>query len=176
MDPLSVAASVTGLLAAASKVTHLLSTIQQADHLVRKALIETTSLSALLHQLSTFISAGRRTRRMSFTSVQDFLDILSSAVLILSSISSALPQSISISSSSIQQPMGLKEKIAWALKEDEVLGLLEELQRVKSTLSVMLAVWNAYGSASPLFPHSLVNIRPENQTLKPSNAPSSSLI
>ncbi|KAI5845937.1 hypothetical protein BZA05DRAFT_142611 [Tricharina praecox] len=56
MDPLSVTASVAGLLQAAAKVIGFLSSAADAPSTVRNVLTEVQALNGIFHQLSDFIN------------------------------------------------------------------------------------------------------------------------
>ena len=55
MEPLSVSASIVGLLTAAGAVTALVRNIQEAPRIAQDVALEVTDISACLSQLQSFL-------------------------------------------------------------------------------------------------------------------------
>jgi hypothetical protein len=146
MDPLSVIASVAGLLAAAGKVASILSKVKSSigdasqflDQLLSQINELESSLSAVSKFLARISSAPRR--RISMIQVDQLVATLTEAVLTFSELEALLT------------PLGawseisMLERMQWAWKEDTISRIMLRLDRHKSSLSLMLTIvqWYVY--------------------------------
>lgn len=144
MDPLSVAASIVGLLAAGGKVTSLLHTAitkwEDSPALARSITTEVADISAALHQLQNFIS--RRTvaapERGNLILVDQLLTTLTGCVTTYSELLYALE------GMNMVDVRGLFDHIAWMRQEGTLSSLVQRLQNHKSSLILMLSIMQWY--------------------------------
>jgi hypothetical protein len=144
MDPLSVLASVTGLLAAVgsvlSKLTAIKSTLQDAPRFVDQILSEVgdlkTSLSAM-HQLLGRLGSARQ-GRLALIQIDQLVATLTEAVRTFSDLE------IKIASFAISPNLSLVERVKLAWNEDDIILVVERLRRYKLSLSLMLNIVQWY--------------------------------
>jgi hypothetical protein len=140
MDPLSVMASVVGLMTAASNVSSVLlavkSSMKDAPQMVNHVLSEVKeveiSLSAIQKFLMGITSAPRR--RIALIQLDQLIATLTEAVLTFSELEAMVTPLVSKSNAPTL------ERLRWALKEDKVSSIMQRLQRHKSSLSLMLNI------------------------------------
>jgi signal transduction histidine kinase len=140
MDPLSILASVTGLLMAAGTVASTLSRIrssvsnarQSIDQVVSEVDDLRTSLSAMSMFLIGLDSVPRR--RVALIQVDQLVATLTEAVLTFSELEAL------VSPFATKSDISMTERMKWAWKEDKVLPILQRLQRHKSSFSMMLNI------------------------------------
>jgi hypothetical protein len=140
MDPLSVMASVVGLLAAAGQVTSVLSTVKSSikdaprsmDHAISEVKAVEISLSAIQKFLLGLSSAPRQ--RITMIQVDQLLATLTEAVLTFSDLEALVKPLATDSESS------MIERIRWCWKEDDVSRIMIRLERHQSSLSLMLNI------------------------------------
>ncbi|KAL8835924.1 MAG: hypothetical protein Q9176_006608 [Flavoplaca citrina] len=96
MDPISVAASVVGLLGAATKIsevlTHFIRGVKDAPRLAVSTLTEVEDLKICFRQLQQFIEAeeGRRRSHTAMVTVDQFVVVLTHAVMTFSELEAAV--------------------------------------------------------------------------------------
>lgn len=140
MDPLSVAASIVGLLAAAGKVSSILakvkSSVSEAPQLLEQLLSQINDLqisfSAVDRFIATISSASRR--RMSMIQVEELVATLTESVLTFSELEALIAPLTVHSETSMMDLL----KLAW--KEDVVSSIMLRLDRHKSSLALMLTI------------------------------------
>ena len=139
MDPLSITASIVGLLAAAGKITDVLATCirntQDAPKLADAILQEVSDLHPALRQLQGFLGGTRAgpIRRTGLIMVEQVVATLTCCVMTFSELEETV-------SSLDPNPSGrLWPKMAWAKQEATLTKLLSRLQSSKSSLNLMLA-------------------------------------
>jgi hypothetical protein len=144
MDPLSIVASVAGLLMAAGTLTSTLSTIRSTvsnarlsiDQIASEVNDVRTSLSAVQKFLLGLSSAPRR--RVALIQLDQLLATLTDAVLTFSELEDL------VSPFATGSDLSITERVKWAWKEEKVLPILQRLQRHKSSFSVMLNIVQWY--------------------------------
>ncbi|KAL5326426.1 hypothetical protein ACEPPN_004111 [Leptodophora sp. 'Broadleaf-Isolate-01'] len=124
MDPLSVTASVVGLLAAAGKVAMVLSKVR---------VTELGGIFSTVQKLLSAISSTPR-RPIAMIQVEQLIATLTEAVLTLSELD-ALVTPLGACSS-----LPLLEHLKFAWKKDVITNIMLRLDRHKSSLSVMLNI------------------------------------
>ncbi|KAI1108996.1 hypothetical protein F5Y14DRAFT_54881 [Nemania sp. NC0429] len=140
MDPLSVAASVVGLLAAGGKVTSLLFTVvgrcKDAPTLARSILFEVADISAALGHLQNYIidRTNVTSERGSLIMLDQLLTILTGCVTTYSDIQFILM------GLNINEDMGTFDRIKWMRQEDGLNTLVKRLQSHKSSLTLILTI------------------------------------
>ncbi|KAM0425952.1 hypothetical protein ACHAPT_008891 [Fusarium lateritium] len=134
-DPLSIAASIVGLVAAAGKVYGVLS------HFVSTAADAPSSAASVLGSVEEM--------KLTLSSVQSLIDSLDSlhpsrkALIQLDHLSIVITHSvltISELESLVCPKDGLMHRLRWAWSEKKVMGLLPRLESQKNSLSLMVAV------------------------------------
>lgn len=139
MDPISVAASLVGLLGAAAKVSSILNSViksaRTAPTLARNALIEVTDITVCLNQLQTFLLRTQTTHQSQESLVQ-VLVILSDCVLIFSELEQTLHPL------RIEEPWQAHRAVKWMLREKDVAAILTRLQSSKASLSLIMTTLN----------------------------------
>lgn len=142
MDPISVAASLVGLLGAAAKVSSILNSVikgaRTAPKLARNALIEVTDITVCLNQLQTILLRTQTTHQSqeSLILVDQVLVILSDCVLIFSELEQTLDPL------RIEEPWQAHRAVKWMLREKDVAAILTRLQSSKASLSLIMTTLN----------------------------------
>lgn len=137
MDPLSVSASIIGVLGAAAKVSSVLITFAQntkaAPKLVQTVLADINGLSTVLSHLQAYL-IGYITpskSRASLILVEQVLVTLTECVITFSELEDVLGTS---------KDMGVLDRIKWAIKESKISDIQRRLQTDKSSLTLMLTI------------------------------------
>lgn len=140
MDPLSISASVIGLLTAAEKVSSALqiitTNIKDAPRLARSVLLEVNQLRFALNSLHGFlqgiVSAPRR--RLALIQLDQLIVTLTELVLSFSELEAI------VAKLDVGPNLKAWSRVKWAWKEDTISQNLERLQRQKSSLSLMMNI------------------------------------
>ncbi|KAA8913147.1 hypothetical protein FN846DRAFT_183551 [Sphaerosporella brunnea] len=141
MDGLSVAASVAGLLQVTTKIIGFLSTMSDAPSLARHVQEQTAALTAIFHQLDDFITGAERPERKgrkAMIYVNQIVATLTGCVCAFSELEECLA-SVTISQ---RRGLTLWDRAKWAAKEGDIQRLLQNLEQHKSSLSLMLTIYN----------------------------------
>jgi hypothetical protein len=117
-DPLSIAASIIGLLALSSKIIY--------------ALCSFTKSATEVPQSVSRVNAELQIVSSVFGQIQSLVDILINCVAILSSLERYI--------NDWRADNALWERVKWVKRESEIEGLMEDLQRHKSSLNMMLSM------------------------------------
>lgn len=139
MDPLSVAASVVGLLSAAAKISQQLrifwTGFSGAPKSAQNVLLEVSTISACLSQMQSFLlgTAEMTRSRTSLLMVEQVLVCLTNCVSVFSELEEILDNL-----GTTQQPMRRVDQLRWALKEGTISKILIRLQATKVSLNLML--------------------------------------
>ena len=140
MDPLSVAASVVGLLnAGAFAVKHLHSVVSSARDVPRSArymLDELTAVNAALTQLQLFLLRQRpaNSSRTGMIMVEQILTTLTGCVTTYSDLESILE------GLEIDCEIGTFSRVKWMYQESSISAILSRVQNHKSSLTLMLTI------------------------------------
>ncbi|KAI0203820.1 hypothetical protein F4808DRAFT_389581 [Astrocystis sublimbata] len=140
MDPLSVAASVAGLLAAGGKVTALLFAAlgkwENPPTLARTIMLEVTDISAALGQLQGFLCDRQKVDpdRSSLLQLDILLATLTGCVTTYSDLQYTLTEL------NVNEDMGVFDRIKWLRRGNKLNSLLQRLQNHKSSLTLMLTI------------------------------------
>ena len=152
MDPLSVIASITGILAVAAKITTALAAFIEKDRdapkSIRRVLIELSDLRVCLDQLAPFIRGIRdaeESRKEGF-SVEQVVVISTSRILNISELDKMLD------SFRLDQPMSTIARLRWTKNKEKVDKILTHIRASKSSLSLILTIftWWAFRKANEL--------------------------
>ena len=154
MDPLSIAASVVGLLGATAKVSTVLydffRDLKDVPKVARRILQEVSDISTCLAQLQAFLigtKAGSRSRT-ALIMVEQVVVVLTSCVMTFSELEETLE------SLGDDTPKQFSKRIAWFRKEPKVETLCQQLNSSKMSLSLLLTTLTWYDR-----PPSLCNLR-----------------
>lgn len=156
MEPLSVTASIVGILYAAAQVAPVLSSFVRnpkgAPKLAQAVLDEVNGLSAVLSQLQTFLlgTASSSRSRASLILVEQVLVTLAECVITFSELEDVLEIA------RIETDFKLFDRVKWAMKESKVSDIQVRLQSNKTSLTLMLTIlqWFAFPILSTSFQHS----------------------
>src|SRR5437762_8908402 len=148
MDPLSIMASVVGLLTATGKVSEILASIvsnlREAPRLAGSVLSEVNDFQRALASLYKFligvVSAPKH--RAALIRPDQLIITLTEAVLTFLELE-ALITPLAVSTGS---DFTLRSRIKWARKEETISRIVQRLQRYKSSLSLMLNIVQWYAS------------------------------
>ena len=149
MDPLSVSASLIGVITAAVQVSGLLKDfiddVKSAPESARNVLREVVDISISLQQLQEFL-LGKQVAsrsRTSFIMVEQVVVVLTGCVMIFSELEQVLevPKA--------DKSMGIRDRLKWVTKEPAVLQVLGRLQASKASLNLMLTTLTWYATSSP---------------------------
>lgn len=155
MDPLSVAASVAGLAAAATKIARSLYTftasIDDAPRLARNVKCETEALSVIFSQLNGFLgnTTHAKRSRMSMTTVDQFITLITHCVLTFAELEEEL-DGINLGTDLMEKggdvagagdSMGWWDRVKWAARQDVLKEILVDLQQQKLSLNLMIGIW-----------------------------------
>ena len=138
MDPLSVAASVVGLLVATANASQMLTTlihsVKNAPTLAEHVLLEVSSISASLVQVQGYLTGAKpgSQARTRLVMVDQIVATLTTCVMTFSKLEAIL------TSLNLNQPQQKWARVAWARQESSLTALLERLKRSKVSLTLNL--------------------------------------
>ena len=150
MDPLSVSASIAGLIMAAMQVSKLLYTLaKSADgspSSAQRVLAEVNDIRVCLEQLQSLVlgKEDRLRSRKSLVMVEQLIVVLTNCV----SIFSELEQTLEMVKT--DQPMRVIDRLKWISKESVITRILLRLQTSKSSLNLMITTLTWYVCPGPL--------------------------
>lgn len=138
MDPLSVSASIFGIVAAAAQVSGLLATFinstKDASNSARGVLMEITDIRVCLDQLGGFLLGTQEApkSRTSLIMIEQVIIVLTDCVTIFSELEQTLEML------KTDQPMRVIDKLKWTMKDTVISKILLRLQASKASLNLML--------------------------------------
>ncbi|KAL8687079.1 MAG: hypothetical protein Q9224_005258, partial [Gallowayella concinna] len=145
MDPISVSASILGLLGAAAKISEVLTSfvkgVKDAPGLAQRTLTEVEDLKLCFHQLQDFVNQdGSRTRtRTSMIMVHQLVVILTHSIITFSELETAV-EGLKPRSSFI-----MNSRFRWMAKEHTITLLLQRLQASKISLNLLMTTLTCAG-------------------------------
>ena len=146
MDPLSIGASIIGLLGVAAKMTSYLNaittSISEAPGLVRTVLAEMADITAVLEQLQAYVFGTASVDQNKGCCIQfdNVLATLSGCVATYSELEAV------IDGLDVVPELGNFDRVRWSLKESKILALVQRLQNHKASLTLMLTIMQWYVS------------------------------
>lgn len=147
MDPLSVTASIVGLLTAAGKIHGLLETlssVRNAPTTIRDAQRETRHTEIALRALQRFLQRLDPTNpRLELIQVDELRIVLADAMLVFSSFESMLQL--------LARLARVRAAISWAKYSKQIDEHTGKLERYKSSLSFMLSILQWYAKVVVIF-------------------------
>ncbi|KAK6381093.1 hypothetical protein LTR65_001055 [Meristemomyces frigidus] len=139
-DPLSVAASVVGLVTAGAQMITTLynigSAIKDAPQLTRAAADELASITVVLQQLQAYVLGKARVsiQRLNLITVEHITATLTGCVVTYSELD------VVLKSLNAETGMRAWDRGMWYLKKDKVTEIVQRLQNHKATLGLMLNI------------------------------------
>jgi len=154
-DPLSVAASIAGLLSAGAAIAKALGpyvsaareTPQVAFHVHSEVQAATIILSALRSLAQNMASVSRK--RAAMIELEQVIVVLTDGVFIFSDLEAAI-KTLPVPASSSVTRMALRSRVQWAWKEIPLNSLLSRLQSFKSSISLILGILQRQDAPIPL--------------------------
>lgn len=141
MDPLSVIASITGILAVAAKitaaVTEFIGKERDAPRSIRSVLMELSDLTSCLAHLEMFVRGAKdapKTRRDAI-SVEQIVAITTSLVLNMSELHKILD------SFKLDKPMSTSVRLRWLGSEEKINEILTRVGASKTSLNLILTIF-----------------------------------
>ncbi|KAF2832706.1 hypothetical protein CC86DRAFT_401453 [Ophiobolus disseminans] len=149
MDPLSVTASIVGILAAAAKIGESLhgtiSTAKDAPQVLTALDCEVREFQAALSSLQVLLLdlSSASPHRTALVQVDHLIATLTECVLTFSELETTI-----VPFASLRGPkVPLRTRLKWTRAESDCLKILERLQRHKSTISLMLNIFQCASDA-----------------------------
>jgi hypothetical protein len=136
MEPLSIAASITGILTPAVRVSSLLMQIKDAPTTLTAVLTEVNHMRIIFTALQKFLDRAARVARprAALIQLEDVVVILTQMVLVFSELEmliAPLPARDSLSG---------WRRLNWSRQEAGILRLINQLQRHKISLLLLLQI------------------------------------
>ena len=137
MDPLSITASVTGILAASVKVLSILALVHEAPELIRAIGVEVNHIRIVVAALRRFLDRTRQLspRRAELIQIDDVVAILTQTVLTFSELEAFAGAAVSRNSFS-----RFRSRVVWPWQQAGADRMLNRLQQHKLTLSLVLEI------------------------------------
>lgn len=147
MDPLSVAASVTGLMMAGTQITALLQRLLDAPSIAQAVEVEISHFVAVLSQLQPFVTgvSSAHQSRTSMVDVQQIQLILTGSVFTISELQAVVGTICQGSAGGI----GFRDRVKWLWAESNITQLLQRLRDHKSSLTLILTLLTWYTRVIP---------------------------
>ena len=139
-DPLSVAASVVGLLTAAAQISQTLYNVtkrmKRAPKEIKDARTEVDDIRNVLSQLQLFVmgAAKASSSRTSLILVEQVVATLAATVTTFSALD------VFVETLDSDENLGLMDRVRWLMKEKDLKELISKLQLHKSSMSLMLTI------------------------------------
>ncbi|KAI5803148.1 Rho GTPase activation protein [Geopyxis carbonaria] len=151
MDPLSVAASVAGLIASTGQIAiairNFTSGMKDAPKLALQIMTEVQAINAIICQLKVFLidTLDARTRqklriRGCLVLVEEVVTLLTSCVRTCSDLEAEI-EGLKI----VDDGKGMRslDRVKWVMRETTIKGILEQVQTQKSSLTCMMGILQA---------------------------------
>ena len=138
MDPLSISASIVGLVTAIVQISSLLKTFvkntRDANLSAHKVLLEVTDIGVCLNQLQGFLLGTEEApkSRKSLLMIEQVVVVFTDCVCIFSELEQTLEMIRS------DQPTRIIDRVKWVTKENSISKILLRLQASKASLNLML--------------------------------------
>lgn len=139
MDPLSIAASLSGLIATGVRITSLVQRLLDAPRIALSVEAEISHFVVILSQLQPLL-----TDSPSLIDAQQIDIILNGSVLTLTELQAAMA-GICQGSTGI----GIRDRVRWLLAESTIAELIQRVRDHKSSLTLILTLQTWYESFSP---------------------------
>jgi hypothetical protein len=142
MDPLSVTASIVGILTAAAKIGELLhvtiSTAKDAPHVLTALACEVKEVQAALSSLQILLTdlSSTPTHRAALIQLDQLIVTLTESVLTFSELETAIAPFLTPRGTKVP----LRTRLKWTRAESQCAKIVERLQRHKASISLMLNI------------------------------------
>jgi hypothetical protein len=143
MDPLSITASVIGILTAAGNVVSVLSRVKDAPKLIADILAEVKHIQIIFKVLQNFLERTTRptSQRAALIQLDDVVVILTQTVLVFSELETLVRPLVAQEQSNGAMPkLSRWRRVTWAWQQPAALRLVNQLQQHKVSLSLMLQI------------------------------------
>ncbi|KAL8947681.1 MAG: hypothetical protein Q9222_006065 [Ikaeria aurantiellina] len=138
MDPISVSASILGLLGAAAKVSEVLASfvkgVKDAPKLAQQVITEVEDLKLCFHQLQEFVTseASSRRSRKAMVMVDQLVTLLTNCVITFSELEDT------IDGLQARRSFFVDRRLKWYAKEQTLSNLLQRLRTSKLSLNLVV--------------------------------------
>lgn len=145
MDPLTVSASIVGIIAGSAKVASTLVTFVQSTtespKLAQSVLTEVNGISAVLGHLQTYLlNADKLSKsRASCILVEQVIAILAQCVTTFSELENLL------GTSKVDGDFGVLDRMRWVMNESKISNVERRLQSDKASMTLMLTILQWFG-------------------------------
>ncbi|KAK3303446.1 uncharacterized protein B0T15DRAFT_504665 [Chaetomium strumarium] len=149
MDPLSVAASIGGLLSAAGAVAKLLgpyvAAIRDTPEIAVTVHTEVQATTIILSALQSLAQnmASVPVQRAALVQVDQLIAILTDGVLLFSHLEATVGSLLLGDSPSPVASLDFRFRLQWARKETELTSIVTRLQGFKASISLMLGIFQS---------------------------------
>jgi len=154
MEGLSVAASVASLVQITATVIDFISTMTETSRIAQNVLAELRELEAIFHQLQDFIlnfDEGNGNDRKSMIFVNQLVATLTGCVCSFAELEQVLDGlNINDNAGVLLRLWGTAK---WALKDPDLVRILDNLQKHKLSLNLMLTIITWFVAAHCLYIH-----------------------
>lgn len=135
-DPLSIAASITGIITAAVKITTVLSDLHDAPDHIADLSTEVNNIRIVFKAFQNLLNKpdSLPSRRAAMVQLEDVVVIVTEIVLVFSELQTIVTP---LSNMRIRSPL---RALTWAWQRSTTTRLVNQLQRHKSSLTVVLQI------------------------------------
>lgn len=136
MEPLSVVASVTGILTAAAKISSVLTQIHDAPTTISALLTEVDHIKIVFTAFQNFLDRNAKVSgaRAALIQLDDIIVILTQTVLVFSELQTL------VAPLSSQKRLSGWQRLNWPRNEAAAMRLVNQLQRHKTSLTLLLQI------------------------------------
>ena len=141
MEPISIIASITGVLLGAAQITKVVSDFiekeKDAPKSAQSVVLELSDLSLCLSQLAPFIKGTRHAERgrQACISIEQVVILSTSLALSISELEEL------VDALKLRQLISKLAKIRWVMNEGKINRLLSRLRASKSSLNLVLTIF-----------------------------------
>ena len=135
MDPLSITASITTIVAAAAQVSNILTKVRDAPTSVNALMAEVTHVRIIFSSLEVYLQHAQTVthHRAALIQIEDILVVLTQVALVFTEVQKLI------------EPLWIKsikwkQRLIWLRKEALIHRLVDQLQRHKTSLSLLLQI------------------------------------
>jgi len=148
-DPLSIAASVTGLITISAQIVaiakELFGKVKDAPETMMRVKEEVESMEPIFHQVQLLLNGSGSLNRGNLTMIpiQNFMATLTGCVIVYTRLEEKVNGVCGFSdhTSSWKRAGVVVDRVKWGLwRHEDVLVIIEELQRHKLSLNIMLTI------------------------------------
>ncbi|KAL2014051.1 hypothetical protein VTN00DRAFT_1576 [Thermoascus crustaceus] len=144
MDPLSITASVVGILTAAGNVATILGQVKDAPESISAILTEVNHIRIIFKALQRFLDRTHRRlapQRAALIHIDDVVVILTQIVLVFSELEAFVrPFAVQQKSQAPSVKLSPWRRVIWAWQKPSALRLVNQLQRHNASLSLLLQI------------------------------------